>query len=319
MTHCDIALVGCGDIAQKQHARFLLSGGNDTGLRLVATADPRAALPGFAGRHYPDHSALLAAEPNVAAVSIASPTATHFAIARDALLAGRHVLLEKPPTTTLGELIELDRIATELKVVLVTSFHSRHNAAVAALREILSGRRKPKHISMTWREDFERWHAGQTWPWRPGGFGVFDPGINALSILCHVLPELEFSVEQARFRVPIGAATPAYVGMRLAWDGAGTGDVTFEWRKGGKDVWDIAVRGPGDAGRTETLLLRGVRTLLRDGAVVLSAQGDVEYAGVYRGFARALKSGMSEVSFREMRIIEEAALVADVESSETAF
>jgi predicted dehydrogenase len=263
---------------------------------------------------------MLAAEPSVAAVSVASPTGTHFAVARDALLAGRHVLLEKPPTTTLGELLDLERIAAERNLVLVTSFHARHNPAVARLREILSGQRPPKHVAIEWREDFERWHAGQTWPWRPGGFGVFDPGINALSILCHVLPDLEFRVERARFGVPGGAATPATVEMRLAWDGGGTGDVVFEWRKGGgEDVWDIAVRGADEAGGTETLMLRGVRTLLRDGAIICSNNEDEEYAGVYRNFARALESGTSEVSLREMRIVEDATAIAEVERSQTTF
>src|SRR3954463_14432566 len=110
LTPYDIALVGCGEIARKQHARFLLSSNNDPALRLVATADPRGPLPGFAGRHYPDHRAMLAAEPGVSAISVASPTTTHFPVARDALLAGRHVLLEKPPTTTFGKLLNLQRI-----------------------------------------------------------------------------------------------------------------------------------------------------------------------------------------------------------------
>src|SRR4051812_43829589 len=101
---CDIALIGCGEIAQKQHARILVDG-DPSGFRLVAAADPRSTLPGFSGRHYADHHAMLAAEPSVAAVSVASPTGTHFPVARDALLAGRHVLLEKPPTATLGELV----------------------------------------------------------------------------------------------------------------------------------------------------------------------------------------------------------------------
>src|SRR4051812_44054741 len=82
----------------------------------------------------------------------------------------------------------------------------------------------PLQVVIEWREDFERWHAGQTWPWFPGGFGVFDPGINALSILCYVLPDLEFRVERTRFRIPAGFATPALVEMGLAWN-SGTEDV----------------------------------------------------------------------------------------------
>jgi len=319
MDPCDIALVGCGEIARKQHARVLLGGG-DGGFRLVATVDPRGTLPGFSGPHYTDHRAMLAAEPGVAAVSVAAPTGAHFPVARDALLAGRHVLLEKPPATTLGELVALERIAVERKRVLVTSFHARHNPGVERLRQILAGRRPPEQVAIEWREDFERWHAGQTWPWRPGGFGVFDPGINALSVLCHVLPELEFRVERARFRIPAGAATPASVEMRLVWDdGCGAVGVAFEWRKGGDDIWDISVRSADEAGRTETLLLRSLRTLLRDGAEVVSSAEDQEYAGVYRDFRRVIDNGASEVSQKELRIIEDATLIAEVEQSEVTF
>jgi predicted dehydrogenase len=262
---------------------------------------------------------MLDAEPGIVAVCVTSPTPTHFAIARDSLLAGRHVMLEKPPTATLGELLELERIATERKLALVTSFHARHNTAVERMREILWTRRAPERVVIEWLEDFDRWHAGQTWPWGPGGFGVFDAGINALSILCHVLPNLEFRVESARFRVPPWAVTPACAELVLTWEDSGTGHVAFEWRNGGDDVWDISIRGADEAGRTEALVLRGARMLLRDGTVAISSVKDEEYAGVYRDFAEAARSRARRVSISEMRIIEDATLLANVESSKMAF
>ena len=305
-----LALVGCGAIARAQHVAALAGG---TGFELVATVDPKATIPGFEGRHYADHSAMLAAEPEVEAVSVASPTGTHFPVARDALLAGRHVMLEKPPATTLGEIVELQRIAAEKGRVLVTSFHAQHNAAVERAREILAGHPPPASVSIEWREDFERWHGGQTWPWQPGGFGVFDPGINALSVLCHVMPTAEFLVQRARLRLPPGAATPALVEMRLAWEG-GAGDAAFEWRRGGEDVWNITLRGA-----FGELLIRGVRTLLRDGAVIVPEGPDREYDGLYRTFRAAIAAGTPAVSLREMRIIEDAVAIAAVEHGGEAF
>jgi D-galactose 1-dehydrogenase len=313
----NIGLVGCGEIARQQHGPFLLGPTNDTGLRLVATADPRQKLSEGL-RHYPDHRAMLAAEPTLAAISIASPTGTHAAVAQDALRAGRHVLLEKPPATTLAELDAVARLASKQGRVLVTSFHARHNPAVARLRELLEGRPPPRRLDIEWCEDFERWHAGQTWPWRPDGFGAFDPGINALSILCHILPDVVLRVTEARFRVPAGAATPSFVQMRLAWRG-GEGGVTFEWRKGGEDVWDIALNSPRPEGKAETLLLHGVRRLLRDGEVVVATTADEEYAGVYRAFRDALDRGESAVSLREMQVIEEAKVIATVEQTDEVF
>ena len=299
-----LALIGCGAIARAQHVPAL---SGDTGFELVATADPHARIEGFAGHHYADHQEMLVAEPAVEAVSVASPTGTHFAVARDALLAGRHVLLEKPPATTLGEVVELQRIAAARGKVLVTSFHAQHNAAVERAREILEGHPPPTGVSIDWREDFERWHGGQTWPWQPGGFGVFDPGINALSVLCRVMAGAEFRVESAHLRLPPGAATPAAVDMRLAWEG-GEGDAAFEWRRGGTDVWNVTLRGA-----FGELLIRGVRTLLRDGVAILPEGPNHEYDGVYRAFRAAIGAGRSEVSQRELRIIEDAIAIASVE------
>src|SRR3546814_1603945 len=41
---------------------------------------------------------------------------------------------------------------------------------------------------ITWIEDVRKWHPGQDWIWKPGGFGVFDPGINALSLASLLFP-----------------------------------------------------------------------------------------------------------------------------------
>jgi D-galactose 1-dehydrogenase len=47
----------------------------------------------------------------------------------------------------------------------------------------LAGKRQVARGRITWREDVRKWHPGQDWVFEPGGMGVFDPGINALSIL----------------------------------------------------------------------------------------------------------------------------------------
>ncbi len=51
------------------------------------------------------------------------------------------------------------------------------------------------------------WHPNQAWIWEPGGFGVFDPGINALSILTEILPG-PFTVGSARLVTPANVQTP---------------------------------------------------------------------------------------------------------------
>ena len=42
-------------------------------------------------------------------------------------------------------------------------------------------------MRIDWRESVRKWHPGQEWVWEPGGFGVCDPGINAMSIFTEIM------------------------------------------------------------------------------------------------------------------------------------
>src|SRR5262245_30194387 len=67
-------------------------------------------------RRYPfaqtasDYRKLLA-DPELDAVAVVTPVATHYPIAREFLLAGKHVLMEKPLTATIAEAEELIELA----------------------------------------------------------------------------------------------------------------------------------------------------------------------------------------------------------------
>ena len=71
--------------------------------------------------------------------------------------------------------------------VLFTTWHAQYNAGVAEAQRRLAGH-TIRRLLVTWKEDVRRWHPGQTWIWQAGGFGVFDPGINALAIVTRILP-----------------------------------------------------------------------------------------------------------------------------------
>ncbi len=73
----------------------------------------------------------------VDAVSIASPTQTHYSIAREFLLQGTHVLVEKPITVTVEEADDLIDIAKKNSCVLQVGHLERFNPAVMALDSIL--------------------------------------------------------------------------------------------------------------------------------------------------------------------------------------
>src|SRR5690606_40163452 len=81
--------------------------------------------------------------------------------------------------------------------VCSSDLHSRMALAVAAARRWLADRTIHEG-RITWREDLRKWHPGQDWILDAGGMGVFDPGINALSILTEILPADRKSVEQGK-------------------------------------------------------------------------------------------------------------------------
>jgi hypothetical protein len=149
---------------------------------------------------------MLASVPDLDAVAICTPPQPRHAIARDALAAGKHVLLEKPPAATLSELVDLKTAAEAAGKTLFTTWHAQYNAGVEAARERLAGRSVTR-LAVTWKEDVRVWHPGQEWIWQAGGFGVFDPGINALSIVTRILPEPVF-VKRADLSFPANRDAP---------------------------------------------------------------------------------------------------------------
>jgi len=83
---------------------------------------------------YTDHRELLG---KVDLVSIAVPTQFHHAVARDCLLAGCHILVEKPITQTVAEAEELIALAAARNLVLQVGHLERFNPAVMALEGVL--------------------------------------------------------------------------------------------------------------------------------------------------------------------------------------
>jgi predicted dehydrogenase len=113
--------------------------------RLVAIVDVDAAAAGRVAvacntRAITDYRELLG---NVDAVSVVVPTRYHYAVARDFLAHGVHVLLEKPITEKLDEADELIALAQRNNCVLQVGHLERFNPAVLALHGIMQ---KPRFI-----------------------------------------------------------------------------------------------------------------------------------------------------------------------------
>ncbi|NMC74494.1 MAG: Gfo/Idh/MocA family oxidoreductase [Geobacteraceae bacterium] len=112
----------------------------------------------------------------VDAVSVAVPTQSHYEVARDFLLNGVGVLLEKPMTTTLEEADDLIRIARDSGAVLQIGHLERFNPVVVALDDILTDPRFIESIRIA--------------PFKPRGTDVnvvLDLMIHDIDIIQHII------------------------------------------------------------------------------------------------------------------------------------
>ncbi len=202
MAAAKIAIIGIGKIAVDQHVPVIAK---SEAFELVGVVSQRGVSAGGAPT-FKTAAELYAAVPSVEAVAICTPPHVRHTIAREALAAGKHVMLEKPPAATVAEMHDLTDAAREAGRVIFSTWHSQYNAGVDEAKRRLTGQ-KLKKLHIEWKEDVRRWHPGQDWIWDAGNFGVFDPGINALSILTKIAPGAMF-VKSAKLEYPENRDTP---------------------------------------------------------------------------------------------------------------
>jgi len=279
-----IALVGIGKIARDQHIPAIAASDN---WQLAATVSRSGTVEDI--ESFTDFATMLALRPDITVVSLCMPPVPRFDYAEAALRAGRHVMLEKPPGATLAEVHALTDLATKMGVSLYATWHSRMALGVPAAKAWLADK-VIRRAHITWREDVRKWHPGQDWVFEPGGMGVFDPGINALSILTEILPS-PVHLTAATLTYPENRQTP--IAAALTFSGNVTAE--FDWRQKGPQIWDIAVET--DQGKLD--LRMGGSRLEIDGK--LSAEGaNREYPNLYSQMANLIRHGKSDIDLSPM-------------------
>ena len=288
-----LGIVGVGKIVRDQH---LPAVAKDPNYHLVAAASRHGKVDNIP--NFPTIEAMLDAVPELEAVSLCMPPQFRYDAARTALMAKKHVFLEKPPGATVSEVEDLKRLADANGVTLFASWHSRYAPAVEAARAFLATA-KVNSAAIVWKEDVRRWHPNQDWIWAPGGFGVFDPGINALSIVTHILPAM--FITSAVLDFPENRASPvaAHVNFRTS-DGL---PVTMEldWLQTGPQSWDILA----DTDKGKMVLSGGGTRLAVDGKVVYD-EPEAEYPQLYRRFAEIVRAGVSDVDLAPLQHVADA-------------
>ncbi|ESZ20665.1 Gfo/Idh/MocA family protein [Mesorhizobium sp. L48C026A00] len=288
-----LGIVGVGKIVRDQHLPALAK---DRDYRLVAAASRHGKVDGIA--NFPDIETMLDAVPELEAVSLCMPPQFRYDAARTALEAKKHVFLEKPPGATVSEVEDLKALAAANGVSLFASWHSRYAPAVEAARAFL-GSTQIRSAAINWKEDVRRWHPNQDWIWAPGGFGVFDPGINALSIATHILPAMFISSAILDFPENRAAPIAAHIAFRTS-NGLPVA-MELDWRQTGPQSWDILA----ETDKGAMVLSGGGAKLAVDGRVVHD-EPEAEYPMLYRRFAEIVRAGVSDVDLAPLQHVADA-------------
>ena len=289
-----IGIVGVGKIARDQHLPAIRA---NPDFELVASASRNATVEGLPG--YAELGEMLDAHPEIDAVSLCTPPVGRRELADLALERGKHVMLEKPPASTLSEVEDMRSEAERTGRTLFATWHSRFAPCVEPAREWLAGK-TIRSARIDWREDVRRWHPGQAWIWEAGGMGVFDPGINALSIATRILPKA-FFLREGVLRFPENRQAPVAADLVFHDTTGARIDMGLDWLQTGPQTWDIRVET--DAG--VLLLGSGGSRMEVDGALVREGK-EAEYPGLYRRFAQLIREGRSDVDISPLRHVADA-------------
>ena len=194
-------------------------------LRLAALCDSDPLrLRSFAQRHPGARAfgelAQVLADPAIEAIVLATPPQTHHALARQALEAGRHVLVEKPLATRLHEAHELADLARESGCVLMPGHTFVYSPAVNAVRELIRGGVVGDiHFITSSRMNLGKYHRG----------GVLcDLAPHDLSILLHWLGEPVVEVAASGSSV-LREGVPETAFLTLTFAGGSTANVQISW------------------------------------------------------------------------------------------
>jgi predicted dehydrogenase len=197
----------------------------------------------------------------------------------------------------MAECRDLIELAEEYNRTLFAAWHSRFAGGVEPAREWLSSRTL-RNVAITWHESVKKWHPGQSWIWQDGGFGVFDTGINALSIVTRLLPE-RLRLISSVLTTAEGHAMPVAAKLDLM-AGAIPVQASFDWRAEGPEVWEMAI--DSDDGRL--LLSQSGASLTIDGQ-----RQDYplrEYPDLYDRFRRLITESKSDCDLDPLELVLEA-------------
>lgn len=294
-----IGVVGLGKIAMDAHLPTIAESLDyELAFLVDRHADASGVVPTFSSL-----DSVLEADLPFDAVALCTPPHARLELCERLVGLPCAILLEKPPFASVSAAKYVREQALLSKQPIFAAWHSRFAAQMSSA--MAWARIHPlKRGTIVWRENPVKWHPGQTWLWQPGGLGVFDPGINALSMLTALYP-VSWTVRDPRFKVPSNSQTPIAADFELMVSSA-TVQVSFEFHNSNDEVWLIRLEA-----------IDGEVLELSDGGAALSVNGvsvenvsTSEYIGVYRRFGELVRSRQTEFDISPLEIVADAFLLA---------
>ena len=231
-------IIGCGDVCElKSGPAFYKS--KDSSLVAVMRRDA-AKAEDFALRHrvarwYSDARQLIA-DPEVDAVYVATPPASHAAYAISAMRAGKPVYVEKPMATSYQDCEEMNRVSLETGIPLLVAYYRRTMPYFLKVKDLLDNGEIGNIISahVRFRSPAKPQDGDpQNQPWRVqpeiAGAGYFyDMGCHSLDILDFLLGEITECSGQKTNRAGLYAAEDTVTAcFRFASGAIGSGEWAY--------------------------------------------------------------------------------------------
>ena len=136
-TPLQVAVIGYGSAARVFHAP-LIAGVPGLQLACICSSRPEAVRADWPHVSVQPSPEAVYADPNIDVVVIATPNDSHFLLAQAALLAGKHVVVDKPCTVTLAETQALLALAAQQRRVLTVFQNRRFDRDFLALQQVLA-------------------------------------------------------------------------------------------------------------------------------------------------------------------------------------
>lgn len=218
----NVAQIGCGYWGPNLLRNLI----NLPGCRVALLADASAERRQYVQATYPqvpvaaEFEAALA-DASIDALVIATPARSHFALARRALLAGKHIFVEKPLAMTVAEVDELSAIAARQQRVVMAGHTFLYNSAVRHLRELV----RSGELGQIYYVYSQRLNLGVL---RSDINVMWNLAPHDVSILCYVLDgsPREVSAVGTAFIQP---GIEDVVFMNMVWPGGVRGNVHVSW------------------------------------------------------------------------------------------